>query len=332
MGLFIKERKEALLGISQGLFIWLDTMISFIAKEGNGDAVDKVLAEASRSEPEASLDILYRAVVKSAAEKTGISKIVVPLIIGFVVASSSTRPLMPRVIHALLPPEHLVTLDDVEFSLAHLNAILVRRDHGIEAAHPSILDFSADKKRCGEDIWVDPVGVQQTLAMGCLEIMQHGTRNAKRQLEAPSGLRFNICNLVSSSLRDQEVEDLRQRIEKNISSELLYSSLFWVKHVVDYSLITESLERGASRDQNTLDLSQILMAFLPTEQSLYWLEVLSLTDNLERAGSRYWGEEDMLGAINKYSHFPVSFFFPNPSINADKCLCHRYLAHSRNSR
>ena len=303
MSWFIQERKKALLEFSKGLFIWLDTMITFIADEGDLDAVKKVLLNTSRSEPEASLDTLYQSVIKNAAEQTKISKVVVPLIIGFVVASSRTRALVPRVIHALLPPEHLVTLEDIELILAHLSAILVRRDHGIEAAHPSVLDFGADKKRCGDEIWLAPAYIQQVMAKGCLDIMQHGTQNAERQpVPPPSGLRFNICDLKSSYLENRWVNGLVKRVEKNISSELLYSSLYWVNHVVDYLSVTSSSEKDGSRDQDKLELSRMLADFLSTERSLYWLEVLSLTGNLEYA-------EDILNDINENSHLPASFRF-----------------------
>ena len=318
MSWFIEMRKEAFVDFSQGLFIWLDTIIAFIATEGNLDAVEKVLVQASRPEAEASLDILYQAVIKSATEKTKTSKVVVPLII----ASSTTRPLMPRVIHALLPPSLLVTLDDVEFSLAHLNAILVRRDHGIVAAHISILDFGADRKRCSDDIWEDPAHIQQIMATGCLEIMRHGTRNAKRlPTPPPPGLRFNICNLETSYLKNTEVPDLDRRIEENISPELLYSTLFWFSHLVDYSGTTGSMEEVVSQSPGSLELSHMLTDFLPTERSLYWLEVLSLTNNLERA-------VDSLTYINDYSYLPVSSCPSNSSMNSDDRDRRRYLVRS----
>ena len=321
---FIKERREAFVEFSQGLFIWLDTIITFIANEGNLDAVEKVLVDALRPEAEASLDILYRAVIKNAAEKTKASRTTVPLIIGFVVASSSTQPLTPRVIHALLPPSLLVTLEDVELSLAHLGAILVSRDHGIEAAHTSILDFGADKERCGEDIWYPPVYIQQVMATGCLEIMIYGTRNSKRQHQVPAGLCFNICDLRSSYFKNSEVMALDQRVASNVSSELVYSSLYWTKHLVNYLLITETLEKNASRDLDTWKVSQMVADFLPTERSLFWLEVLSLTGELGRV-------DDVLIDISEYSQLEVSFCLSNLASSTHKCHFCRYSARSHNS-
>ena len=296
---FIEERKETFVDFSQGLFIWLDTMIAFIANdEGNLDAAEKILGQTAQSEAEASLDILYRSVVKSAAERSKTSREIVPLIIGFVVASSRTQPLTPRVIHALLPPSFLVTLEAVELVLARLSAILVRTIHGIVAAHTSIFDFGADKNRCGDEIWLPPVYIQQIMASGCLEVMVHGTRSGKRQREVPSGLCFNICNLGSSYLENSEVSDLDQRAEKNISSELLYSSLYWVDHLRGYAIASGENDGNAAHAEDASKLSQMLFEFLETELSLFWLEVLSLTDNLDRVNG-------ILMDLDKHSYLPV---------------------------
>ena len=322
---FIRERKELFVDFSQGLFIWLDTMITFIAEdEGNLDAAEKILGQTAQSEAEGSLDILYRSVIKSAAEKTKTSREVVPLIIGFVVASSSTQPLTPRVIHALLPSSFIVTLEAVDLILARLSAILVRRDDGIVVVHTSVLDFGADRRRCGDEIWLDPVYIQQILARGCLEIMEHGTRNPKRQHAVPSGLRFNICNLETSHLENSDVSDIDERIASNVSSELLYSSLHWVEHMVKYCTAATSIEMDVSLTAKA-EISQMLGDFLQTERSLFWLEVLSLTENLGRA-------DGILEDIENYSDSWVCLRVLLYPMRAHHCRRYRCLVHSRNSR
>ena len=321
---FIEERKETFVDFSQGLFIWLDTMIAFIAKDvGNLDAAEKILGQTARAEAEASLDILYRSVIKNAAEKSKTSREVVPLIIGFVVASSKTQPLTPRVIHALLPPSVLLTLGAVELILAHLSAILVLRDHGIVAVHTSVLDFSADKRRCGDDIWLNPVYVQKVMAMGCLEIMHYGTRNARRQREVPTGLCFNICNLETSHLKNSEVPDLNERIASKISSELVYSSLHWVMHVIEHLNAAETLKIDAPPSTEANEVLRMVANLLQTEQSLFWLEVLSLTDNLERV---YGTFTNIIESPNLSVRLLVSFRSMVPHRYHRRCS-----VHSRNS-
>ncbi|TFK70083.1 WD40 repeat-like protein, partial [Pluteus cervinus] len=76
-------------------------------------------------------------------------------------------------------------------------------------------------------------------------------------------LKFNICNLKSSHQLNDEVEDLKEKIDRNISEELGYSARYWMYHMINsgdwtssHDSILELLESG-----NTM---------------LYWTEVLSL--------------------------------------------------------
>lgn len=284
VGSFFEDRKDDFVARSQGRFIWLDTFIKFVDRNIRTlDTLDKRLGQESFPDGEDSLDLLYRIIIGSAAEKSGTSEEVVRLIIGFIVASSRTEPLQPRIIHAFLPPSLLVTLSTVETILAHMSAVFIVSPHGVVAVHMSVLDFSADKKRCGEKIWSDSVDIQQIMAAACLDIMERGTRNVEQQQNGSSGLRFNICNLETSYLANSEVPDLNQRIEENISPELRYSCVYWMDHVVG----SQSKESGTrSRDDGGSDSSSILQAvatLLCTTRSLFWLEVMSLCGALQAA-------------------------------------------------
>jgi hypothetical protein len=75
------------------------------------------------------------------------------------------------------------------------------------------------------------------------------------------GLRFNICDLPTSYLRNSEVPDLQRRLETYIPQELRYSCRFWADHLTDAPC--------------TLDLSQAATNFL-FDQLLFWLEIMSL--------------------------------------------------------
>lgn len=141
---FIEDRKEVFIDKSQNLFIWLDTIINFIAvDDGNFGVADEILGQKS-TEAEGSLDTLYRAVIDSASDRSKTSKEVVRLTIGFVLASSQTEPLPAGVIHAFLPSSLLVPLGTVETILARLSDILILGAQGVVAVHTSVLDFSAD--------------------------------------------------------------------------------------------------------------------------------------------------------------------------------------------
>ena len=72
---------------------------------------------------------------------------------------------------------------------------------------------------------------------------------------------FNICQLETSHLRNDDVVDLSTRIKTYISSQLSSSCRFWADHV-RATAVTPGLEAKVK-------------AFFETK-ILYWLEVLSL--------------------------------------------------------
>jgi len=79
----------------------------------------------------------------------------------------------------------------------------------VRPLHASFYDFLLDKTRSGE-FFIDEADVHRELALASLCVMQ-------------DGLRFNICGLETSYVRNSEVADLAMKIEKNIPLHLLYS-------------------------------------------------------------------------------------------------------------
>ena len=79
------------------------------------------------------------------------------------------------------------------------------------------------------------------------------------------GLRFNICDLETSSAMNKDVVHLEERVQNNISTSLQYACQNWALHLHDvpYSeQLSDSLHYFA---YNSL---------------LYWVEVLSLTGSI----------------------------------------------------
>lgn len=74
-------------------------------------------------------------------------------------------------------------------------------------------------------------------------------------------LRFNICDLWSSFIPDNEISDLTQRIKKCISPPLGYACRHWGDH----------LQLSAISD----NLCSVLSEFL-SRRLLFWMEVLNL--------------------------------------------------------
>ena len=100
-------------------------------------------------------------------------------------------------LHAFLPPDCNITFQAFETILKHLGAILVLKDEGITVIHASVLDFASDAGRCGRDYFIPRDKIESTIALGCLEIMERGTRRTTLQNHSSNGLHFNMCSLES---------------------------------------------------------------------------------------------------------------------------------------
>lgn len=295
-GPFTVDRKEQLVARSQGLFVWLNTIINFItADEENIKYVDKILGSTS-SEAEAELYALYRTVVETAASKSKTSAKVVRMIIGIIHASSKTAPLSAKSIHAFLPPSFTLPLELFEDILARLSAIIRLGTDGITVMHTSVLDFFGDKAQCGEVHWIDPVEVQRIMASGCFEIMKNGSREPSRLQTPPPGLRFNMCNLQNSHLRNDEVPNLPQTITESVSPELRYSCMFWADHFIG-SRLNEFFE---STDVGVTGIPASASSFICSVQSLYWVEAMTLFDSIPVARDALF-RVDSLGKVRKSS-------------------------------
>lgn len=276
---FIECRIGVLLNKTQGLFIWIETVIRFIATLGETklDVVDDLLGSESHAQAEGALDDLYRAVIQTASEETQ-SRSTVKMIIALVRATSMTSPLTAEGLHAFLPSHLNIAFRTFEDILGRMSAVFILSAEGIVVAHTSMLDFIGNEDRCGKECFTPLDEVERIMATGCFEIMDRGTRNARRQMNRPpSGLRFNMCGFDTSYLPNSEVQDSHERIAGNISAELHYSCLRWMDHL--RSFLGECSSPGLQAELE-LDLVNMLAGFLETRRSLFWLELLSLTGNL----------------------------------------------------
>jgi len=118
----------------------------------------------------------------------------------------------------------------------------------VRPMHASFYDFLLDKKRSGE-FFIDEADIHHELALSSLCVMQ-------------DGLRFNICGLETSYVRNSAVADLEKKIEKNIPLHLLYSCRFWATHLHDSPFDT--------------GLANNVMAIVIGERILFWMEVLGV--------------------------------------------------------
>ncbi len=80
-------------------------------------------------------------------------------------------------------------------------------------------------------------------------------------------LHFNICGLESSALLNADIPDLKEKINQEISAHLSYSCCFWADHISSVPSDKASMEK----------VKEVV-----EEQLLYWLEVMSLLNEMNR--------------------------------------------------
>jgi len=120
--------------------------------------------------------------------------------------------------------------------------------------HTSFRDFLTNEEKSG-NFYVDLSHSHRRLAYSCLDLVLHE-------------LKFNICNLESSYLANNDVQDLKSRIAEHIPPALIYACRFWNDHLIHLEFET--------------DLFGKLWAFFETK-FLFWLEALSLTSSVRLA-------------------------------------------------
>jgi NACHT domain len=120
--------------------------------------------------------------------------------------------------------------------------------------HASFRDFLTNEDKSG-DFYVGIRDAHHQLARSCLNLL----------LDSVDGLKFNICELETSYLANNDVEDLNTRVDQHIPPALSYACRFWDDHLKHTDYKADLL-----RNVETLI----------REKFLFWLEALSLTRNI----------------------------------------------------
>ncbi|KAG8708771.1 hypothetical protein FRC11_006201 [Ceratobasidium sp. 423] len=141
----------------------------------------------------------------------------------------------------------------VEYALLPLRSVLHQSETTglVSTLHTSFQDFMFDNKRSGPYFY-DFVKYSQLMAQRCFLIMGEN-------------LRFNICDLESSFIPNEKVENIQDRIKDKISPWLAYACRHWPNHLKSAPMSGDLLAK--------------LGGFLSC-QLLFWMEVLSLRGEL----------------------------------------------------
>ena len=249
-GDFVRQR---LVTLSGGLFIWASTTIRFIEAGFPEQRLTKVLDTSAPGQSQDGLDNLYRVALSHPFDSYHSDELgAVRSILGAIVVAREQ-----------VGDEQLSWLLDIELSIvrAVLSRLqpLLQGGHGkpVQVLHTSFTDFLCDPRRCQDAQWrIDAFAHHHNLTSGCLRIMQQD-------------LKFNICDVETSYCGHREIEGIQDRIDKVITPALLYASRYWAEH----------LELGSSAESTSGQLSGQVADFI-TEKFLYWIEVLSLKNEI----------------------------------------------------
>jgi hypothetical protein len=257
-----EEEIQALAGRSYGLFIWIKTVLSYIASLPYDGAKLKemriILSSGRAASPEKGVDELYLRVLRKTAGESPDYQDAVKNFVGFIYVTSRNRSLPCKGLHTFIPtsdPDILITPEDIEELRSKLAAVIFVDPvtDALRVCHPSFLDFISTQAR-SQEFWTNSEVLDTTMAQRCLAIMN-------------AGLKFNICGLESSRQRNDQIPDLKRRIPE----ELQYSTVYWLDHL--------------SRSGGLGDVEKLKVAyqFLYHTRLFYWLEVISVISEINAA-------------------------------------------------
>ena len=232
---------------SQMLFQWASTACNFIRGDGTAglDLRERfeILVRADNSEGVHPLDKLYRTILEQQFTLNGAQRRFREVM---AIVLALNEPLSIMSLSALFVGR--LSVRDIINPLASLLDGVLDEEKPIRPLHTSFRDFLLDKARSSVfHIHIQP---HHSLCLG--QALLACMRNM---------LRFNICDLKDSRVRNTVIADLSSRVNKAIPSHLAYSCQYWMDHL-QHADCTPDL------------LNEVTLFF--KDMFPYWLEVISL--------------------------------------------------------
>jgi hypothetical protein len=243
---------------SEGLFQWAFTACRFITGNGKSgldpvDQLDILLSSPSSTSNLSALDQLYFDILIRTFPSENVTFMDrFRLILGRVLAVH--EPLSMSSLREFHCEDDFVDVGLVIGPLGSLLSGVTQQNVAVRPLHTSFRDFLTDVNR-SKSFFVHTSRHHGRLALASMRIMK-------------TELRFNICNLKTSHVRNVDVSDLTTRVKLAISPHLSYSCCFWADHL------------WATKYEH--DVLEALRYFLDNH-FLYWLEVLSLIKQVSMA-------------------------------------------------
>jgi len=230
---------------SAGLFIYAETLIKVVDEGQPKEQLESIL---SKPLNHGSLTELYSQILSVSFKDP------TPTVLeGF-------RNVTGTIILAKIPlyRQDIVQLLDVSpITLDHicqgLRSVLDTGDL-LRFTHQSFVDFLMDSGGRHSSFLFHSAIQSRTLLLGSLQVMKNE-------------LKFNICKLETSHVVHDDIRDLEERVDDNISVHLRYACRFWTDHILECDF--------------DVQIAQEVEQFM-TNQFLYWLEVMSLVRKANR--------------------------------------------------
>lgn len=223
---------------SAGLFIYADTLIKFVDEGQPVEQLQRVLRDTVDHE---NLTNLYGHIL-SVSFKDPSTTVLEEFrkVTGTIILAKT--PLRRQDVSDLLGIGRI----DLEYICQRLRSVLDAGDV-LRFTHQSFADFLVSSHGCPPQFQFHKANQSHTLVLESLRVMEC--------------LRFNICNIETSYVTNDNIPDLELRVHDNISAHLQYACCFWTDHIraTDFSV------KIAQKVENFM-----------TTKLLNWLEVLSL--------------------------------------------------------
>ncbi|CAE7140501.1 unnamed protein product [Rhizoctonia solani] len=286
---------EQLVQRSGIFFIYAATIVYYIASGKRSIDPHKrlrsILSPASDAATWYSpVDELYSRILKSALEEGEPNDILMVLHV-VLLAQEPINIAMIAVLAGIDDPRR------VSSALRRLGSVLHRpgTTSVVSTIHASFPEFMFEIERSGP-FFCNVDELNYALADKCFSIM-------KEQLC------FNICDLKTSFVLDNQIEDLPARVNNTVSFSLTYACRYWANYL------------GSSNSRRSEGLESMLAEFL-CNQLLFWMEVLNLrevmiegAEGLQRAEQwlkRVSCKSAKLGKFVEDAHDFVAGFAANP--------------------
>ncbi|KAH7327632.1 hypothetical protein B0J17DRAFT_215697 [Rhizoctonia solani] len=243
------------------LFIYAATAVRYIRPPGRSvnsrERLRTILG--ANTEPNmilSPIDMLYTVILTAAIEDEALEPKEQVCMLHVLWTIVSARE--PVFINTIAEISGVRCKDKVVAALEPMRSVLHISENNdlVTTLHASFPDYILNQERSGR-FACDIPKHNLFLSMQCFEIMK-------------TQLRFNICNLESSFIPDNQVPSLEKRVKANISEELFYACRFWMDHLGSVIISDSQSLVGAFRPS-----LRALSDFL-SQRLMFWMEVMNL--------------------------------------------------------